>query len=139
MSKFKTCNSTDPNTCLDASKNQTFTGLRGRSRYLLKTSERSARNPSPAWTIKANGPRSLHSPVFAPGSSSSSGGRGCCVGLAEAECVALVAVPRILLDVRIIVEGMLVIDGMGGTIGDCSGTPSMAMSLVPKTAMSTLE
>ena len=58
---------TDPNTCLEASKNQILTGLWGLSFHLLYTSESRARPPRAAWTSRANDPSRRHSPVFSVG------------------------------------------------------------------------
>lgn len=71
MSRFARCSRADPKTCFDASKAQTLTGLCGLSRHLLNTNDSNASRPSAACTRTANGPSSLHSPVF-----SSSPGRG---------------------------------------------------------------
>ena len=67
MSRFATCNSTEPTTCLDASKAHIFTGLCGLSRHRLYTSDNSAKPPSAPWMKRANGPSSSHSPFFTPG------------------------------------------------------------------------
>lgn len=54
---------TEPNTCLDTSKNQIFIGLRGDSLHLLNASEDTASRPSRPWTSRAKSPSRLHSPL----------------------------------------------------------------------------
>lgn len=62
IARLARCNKKVPATCLETSKNQILSGRLGRSLQRLKTRESRARAPNAACTIKANGPRSLHSP-----------------------------------------------------------------------------
>ena len=84
MKMLAMCTSTEPNTCLDTSKYQIFSGRCGRSLYRLYTRASRARAPRAAWTSSAKDPRSWHSPSSPPWS----GASGAAVGLVVAVAVA---------------------------------------------------
>lgn len=89
MNTFATCTSTDPNTCLEASKNQILTGRCGRSLQRLYTRDINASPPRASCTNRANGPSRRHSPLS---SSSSLGAEAAAAAAAVATAVAAAAV-----------------------------------------------